>query len=74
MTSRRERACIRYCMTPAKNRRPATPNAFSSATPRMSSAPVTSVPVATSPLANAGNTTCSVAQPSAHADPTVMTP
>ncbi len=65
---------MRYCMMPASTLRPITPAAFSTATPTISSAAVTSVPVVVRPSRKAGRTAFSVAQPSAHEEPTVMTP
>ncbi|GAA3316249.1 hypothetical protein GCM10020219_034640 [Nonomuraea dietziae] len=74
VTSRRDLACMRYCRTPARMRLPATPTALSRAVPTMSRTPVHSAAAVMSPWPKAGSTTFSVAQPSAHAEATVIPP
>ena len=65
---------MRYCMMPASTLRPMTPTALTTATPTISRAAVTSAPVVACPSRKAGSTACSVAQPSAQEEPTVMMP
>ena len=74
VTSRRSWDCIRYCITPAPQRRATMLTPRTIATPMKSATAVTSAPSGATPSSKAGSTTLSVAQPSTQASATVSAP